>query len=453
MKRILVFCFVFLVLFQSKAQRNYEPFVKTLSQTGLPSYYSNDLRVNIDSWVSNKDDVVSAMLGKFQAYEKDLEYITKEFGLPWFIKYIPAANTGLNVHFQSEIDGAKGIWPIEYQIAKKYNLVSNSYEDERLSFLESSETACEYIKALYGIYKDWQKTILAFRIGPVRVNQLIRTHGTVHLNDFYDKLSDSEKEPINQFYAAMTVFHYADTFGIKPIPYKRILIDTASCSYPATFETIERFTGIPQQTLKTINPSLLRNAVPAVTGPNCFNIPKDLKKVYEQNRDTIETYTKYTIHPPTIYDTLVNIIDSIEYIDLVKRPFGDFSPGKRTIVSIQNTKRDSTTGSNTNPHLGTEKPNGNNQVIRIISSDSTQNQEVRMVWVRYTVKRKDALYSLSDVFDCTIQQTKKWNNMRGNGIYIGQKLKFKVPENKLAYYKKINKMTLAQKAKLAKKDR
>ena len=121
MKNITGFCTVLLAILQLNAQKSYEPFVKTLSQTGLSSYYSKDLEANINSWIKNENEVVSKMLGKFQAYEKDLEYITKDFGLPWFIKYIPAANTGLDVHFQSKTDGARGIWPLEYQIAKKYD--------------------------------------------------------------------------------------------------------------------------------------------------------------------------------------------------------------------------------------------------------------------------------------------------------------------------------------------
>ncbi len=448
MKKIINFCIILLAVLQLNAQKSYEPFVKNLSQTGLSSYYSKDLEANINSWVKNEDEVVSKMLGKFQAYEKDLDYITKNFGLPWFIKYIPAANTGMDVHFQSKANGSRGIWPLEYQIAKKYNLISNSYEDERLSFIKSSEAACQYLKTLYGIYKDWQKAILAFSIGPVRVNQIIRTNGTVHFNEFYPYLSNKEKEPLNQFYSAMTVLFYADTFGIKPIPYQTILIDTVSCELPTTFKTIEKFTTIAVETLVAINPSILRNTVPALSGTKYFNIPKTSKSSYQNSRDTIFTYTKYILHPFSIYDTMVKIIDSVEYIDLVKRPFGDISKGKRIIVSIENTNKKSTIDRDNN----SSGADSNTTAISPKVKKVVVQKQDKLVWITYSVKRKDALYTLSDVFDCTIKEIKRWNNMRGNGIFIGQRLRIKVPENRLYYYKKINRMSRAQKFARAKQD-
>ncbi|MDA8896168.1 LysM peptidoglycan-binding domain-containing protein [Bacteroidia bacterium] len=448
MKNITGFCTVLLAILQLNAQKSYEPFVKTLSQTGLSSYYSKDLEANINSWIKNENEVVSKMLGKFQAYEKDLEYITKDFGLPWFIKYIPAANTGLDVHFQSKTDGARGIWPLEYQIAKKYDLISNSYEDERLSFVKSSEAACQYLKTLYGIYKDWQKAILAFSIGPVRVNQLIRTNGTVHFNEFYTNLSNKEKEPLNQFYSAMTVLFYADTFGIRPIPYQRIPTDTVSCELPATFKTIEQFTNIAAETLADLNPSILRGSVPALKGTRFFKVPKTSKQAYQNSRDTIYTYSKYILHPFSIYDTMVKIIDSVEYIDLVQRPFGDFSVGKRIIVSIENTnKKSAMAGDNGSSSADSQTISDGREVKEI-----SVKKQVKLVWITYIVKRKDALYTLSDIFDCTIKEIKRWNNMRGNGIYIGQRLRIKVSENRLYYYKKVNRMSRAQKIARAKQD-
>ena len=79
-------------------------------------------------------------------------------------------------------------------------------------------------------------------------------------------------------------------------------------------------------------------------------------------------------------------------------------------------------------------------------------KQVKLVWITYIVKRKDALYTLSDIFDCTIKEIKRWNNMKGNGIYIGQRLRIKVSENRLYYYKKVNRMSRAQKIARAKQD-
>ena len=452
-------------------QVKYAKYVKQMSQIGLPYYYNQDLEANIDAWLADKSKVTTKIYARFKSAEKNLDYALKSYGLPFFIKYIPAANSGINPFFQDANDGAKGIWPIEYSISKKYNLVSNSYQDERLDFEKSSDAACHYLRDLHDIYKDWQKAILAFRIGPVRVNQLMAESGSVNLADFYNKLSAVEKEPINQFYAALVVLKYADSLGLKIEPENKVPViktDTASCSLPTTYDIIEKFTGISQETLTSLNPDLLRKTVPALGKVGYFKLPAKSKARYQAQKDTITIYTLYTLYPPNIYDTLITIKDSIEYIDLAKRPFGDFSPGKRIIVAIINTPKDTSMSVPSGP-IEIKEP------VKIVTKTepksvvkpkvepkpdpvdepkppTTEIHKPKMVWVEYTVKKQDGLYTLSDIFDCTIEEVKQWNDMTGNGIFIGQKLKFKVDDAKLKEYKKIESMSTEQKLELAKKD-
>ncbi|MBL7837208.1 MAG: LysM peptidoglycan-binding domain-containing protein, partial [Bacteroidetes bacterium] len=82
---------------------------------------------------------------------------------------------------------------------------------------------------------------------------------------------------------------------------------------------------------------------------------------------------------------------------------------------------------------------------------TTIKKEPSTVTITYTVKQGDGLLLLADIFDCRVSDIKKWNGMRKDAIFKGQKLKIKVPKSKVAYYKKINTMTMAQKRKLAKK--
>ena len=67
------------------------------------------------------------------------------------------------------------------------------------------------------------------------------------------------------------------------------------------------------------------------------------------------------------------------------------------------------------------------------------------------VKKGDGLLLIADLFDCRVSDIRKWNGMKKDNIFKGQKLKIKVPKNKAAVYKKINTMTTAQKKKLAKR--
>jgi LysM repeat protein len=71
------------------------------------------------------------------------------------------------------------------------------------------------------------------------------------------------------------------------------------------------------------------------------------------------------------------------------------------------------------------------------------------VWVYYKIKSGDAVYTLSDIFDCTPEQLKSWNRLQGNQLRVGSLLKFYVPSKRKAYYVKLNALTIAQKRNIA----
>ena len=70
------------------------------------------------------------------------------------------------------------------------------------------------------------------------------------------------------------------------------------------------------------------------------------------------------------------------------------------------------------------------------------------VTVSYTVKKGDNLGYISDWFDCSVADIKKWNKLSSTKIVPGQKLKLTVPAKHEEQYAMINKMTSAEKQKL-----
>jgi len=76
----------------------------------------------------------------------------------------------------------------------------------------------------------------------------------------------------------------------------------------------------------------------------------------------------------------------------------------------------------------------------------------KLAKVFYVVKRGDVLGDISDWFDCSNADIKKWNKLKGNQVQKGKKLTIFVAANKTGYYKRINKMPTKLKKKLKKKD-
>ncbi|MBL7810737.1 MAG: transglycosylase SLT domain-containing protein [Bacteroidetes bacterium] len=407
------------------AQDLVEQKLKLLEQKGLPFFYNEDIRQNAEAWIRNENASTSIITGRFNHYATVLETAQRTHGLPWFIKYIPAANTGLQPTFM-ETDGSNGIWPLNFSMGKKYGLTQSAVLEERRSVELSSDAACKYLRDLYDIYKDWPKVITAFRIGAVRLNQVIRlANNSLEFKDIYKHLTAQEKEPIVQFYAAVAVMYYHKEFNITEQTYKAIESDTVSTSVPLSFGYLHAKLGIAVADLQELNPELKQSLVPCFGEPRTFRIPVVSKEGYNHMKDSFRIWlTKREpeiVKPGTEYDTIVRVVDSITYIEIKPR-----------------VKEPGTNG--TSPAPKTPAPAPAKPVVP------------QKVWVWYKVKPGDGFYTLSDIFDCTTAELKAWNGIYSNTLMAGANLKFYVPYARQSYYQQINYMNQTQKRNLAVKD-
>jgi len=403
----------------------WEKRLRELEQLGLPYFYNADVEEAIQTLLRNDNNVTSLSAGRFQKYAARVEPMSRAHGLPWFVKYIPAANTLYNPAF-THADGSQGIWPINFTMGKKYGLRETSLWDDRNSIDKSTEAACHYLKDLQNIYKDWLKSITAFRIGALRLNQVIRLAGNqLEFEKIYGFLNADEKQVIVQFFATAVVLHYWKETSLKTVNAETIESDTAQVMCQLPLSVITENTGIQATDLKLLNPELKSDIIPWFGEPTIISIPASKKPQYMLKKDSMCMKIKIRENPPpapVIYDTIVRIVDSVTYIEVKPRTERPVNPP---------------------PAVRTPTPS---------RPAPARPVAPQYVWVWYKVKPGDGLYTLSDVFDCSITQLKSWNGLRSNAVAAGKLLKFYVPAAKKRYYEGINGMTLPQKRNIAGRD-
>lgn len=108
----------------------------------------------------------------FPLFEKEL----KNVGLPDELKYIPVIESGLNP-FALSPSGALGLWQFKAETGRAFGLIVNENSDERSDPEKSTKAACDYLKYLYGIFGDWQLSLLAYHAGPSTVKNAINKAG------------------------------------------------------------------------------------------------------------------------------------------------------------------------------------------------------------------------------------------------------------------------------------
>ena len=409
--------------------------IAALCNQGLPCFYNEQVDAEIVYWLQNEEGYTSFMLGRSEALLAPVDKALAEQGLPGFLRYIPIANTNLAYDY-SGYDGASGSWPLSFAIAKRYGLKINSYVDERRSREKAAKAAAAYLADLYRIYRDWKKVIAAFRIGPVELNKAIRLSGnSLNYDTIHNFLPEAYQAPLVRFMGMLYIFNFHSLHGIKLKPYAQEKADTvwSSCAMP--FKVLEEKLPIKGEDLRFFNPVLRGAYIPHYFEPTQFYLPAGYAARYNSVRDSICLELSSKTSPPLPVITEVSVSpDTVYRITSTTEPVLPGAPAPKfdTIVRVI----DSVTYIEVRPHVA-PKP------VTAVEGK---------VWVYYTVKSGDALYTLADIFDCTVANARKWNGLAGNTIGAGRKLKFYVPASKLSYYRKMNTMSLAQKRSTAGKD-
>ena len=376
---------------------------------GLPQFRVPELYVEIAERLENHDGTTAILVGRYLKYQELIEGERRKHKLPWFVGFLPAANTGFEPRFRNE-SGFAGMWPMPYLMGKKYGLLQTALYDERHDAQKSTEAACKYVFDLQNIYQDWLKSISAFSVGPARFNQVIHGTKTLQFDSIYYALEPEERIPVIQFLAAAVVI--SEWLELeKPLAALRhvSLKKVSGITQAVPFSFFDQRFGVGIAQMREYNPGLRTDLIPYMGKLFVFNLPADVAKRYELAYDSLGLWLNGAPVMEVNYDTLTQVFD------------GD------TVVVVE-------------PQQSAEPP------ALVVPKDEK-------VWVYYKIKRGDAVYTITDVFDCTVQDIRRWNNLNSKMFLIaGKRLKFYVPASKKKYYQQIDAMSLAQKRERAKTD-
>lgn len=387
--------------------------VKTNSH--VPIFYNDQVRKQIGNYIKNLNNSTAILLGKTQYYNQLYGATFDSMGVPRQLFLASAAYSNCDPLY-TDLDGGSGMWALQYAIAKKYMLSTNSYVDERRNPKVGTKAAANYFKDLNVIYQDWLKSLVAFRTGPINMNMAIhRANNTMDYATVHNFLTPEYQSAAVNYMAFWFIWNFHQEYKIIPVKYKLPDTDTIQVQREIGLNAIAYNLNISEDVLKLCNAELRLDIVPTTYNNKGLRIPKDKIAEYHSKLNIL--------FPPQVVMIDSSIRDSLILDDngLIPRriKFGDT--------------------------LSTENEDDEEDIRK------PKKEDVGTVTITYVVKQGDGLLLLADLFDCKVSDIKKWNGIKKDALFKGQKLKIKVPKKKAAQYKKINSMTMSQKRKLAKK--
>ena len=391
--------------------------------------YNPVLENVIKSYLKNRKASFERLMAISEYYFPMFEEHLSKYDVPLEIKYLAIVESALNPKARSRV-GATGLWQFMYPTGKQFNLEVTSYVDERYDPLQATEAACQYLSSLYKIFGDWSLVLASYNAGPGNVSKAIRRSGGSQ--NYWNIRRNLPRETANYvpaFLATLYIYEFQKEHGLQPkkAPVTYFETDTIKVRKQLSFQQVSDLLDISVEEIKFLNPIYKLDIIPYnEEKPRFLRLPKNKLGVFVSNEEKIYAY--------------------VDYIDAKKEQPISYASSSKTSSSSSNSsvqyhkiRRGESLGviaDKYNVSISSLRSwnhiRGNNiqagKTLKIYSSSKSKSTSSRNTSNSgtYTVKSGDSLYTIAKRFPgVSADDLKKWNDISGNNIRPGMKLKVK----------------------------
>jgi membrane-bound lytic murein transglycosylase D len=390
--------------------------------------YNPALENVIKSYLKNRKASFERLMAISEYYFPMFEEHLSKYDVPLEIKYLAIVESALNPKARSRV-GATGLWQFMYPTGKQFNLEVTSYVDERYDPLQATEAACQYLSSLYQIFGDWSLVLASYNAGPGNVSKAIRRSGGSQ--NYWNIRRNLPRETANYvpaFLATLYIYEFQKEHGLQP---KKATVtyfetDTIKVKKKLSFQLVSDLLDISVEEIKFLNPIYKLDIIPYNEDkPRFLRLPKNKLGVFVSNEEKIYAYVDY----------LDAKKEQPSYVSAPKST----SSNSNTSVQYHKIRRGESLGLIAEKYkvsIGSLRSwngiRGNNiqagKTLKIYSSSKPSSSSANNTSTNgtYTVKSGDSLYSIAKKFPgISADNLKNWNDISGNNIRPGMKLKIK----------------------------
>ena len=235
------------------------------SKTPFQIDYTPLLEETIINYLENRQSTYLELYSKSEYFFPIFENALQKYNVPLELKYLPVIESALNPRAKSRV-GATGLWQFMFNTAKDLDLKVNSYVDERMDPIKSSEAAAKYLSELYARFNDWNLAIAAYNYGPGNIRRAIKASGYSNFWNLRGYLPKETANYVPSFIATLYLFEFAHKHEIKKMTNELALslTDSIPIKKMVSFSHISDKIDISIETLSFLNPSYIHSIIPSV---------------------------------------------------------------------------------------------------------------------------------------------------------------------------------------------
>lgn len=387
----------------------------------------NDIVLDyIAFYYSRRNKQLGRMLGLSGYYFPLFEEKLDANEVPLELKFLPIVESALNPRARSRV-GATGLWQFMYQTGRAYGLQVNSYVDERMDPVLSTEAACKYLHKLHALYGDWNLALAAYNAGPGNVNKAIRrSGGKTTYWEVRPYLPRETRGYVPAFIAVVYLMNFHEEYNIFPAEASCSWLetDTILVSDQVRFDQIEAFLEIDTEALSWYNPTFRKGVVPKDSHYS-IRLPYGQAMEFLANQDSIYNYKKDEEPEIVVQDEpVVYYVRSGDVLGTIAERHG---------VSVSQLKawnniRGSMIRAGQKLYIYTDSKGKKKQTSSVKKSEkqTSEPETTNDASYRYhTVRKGDTLWDIAQLYDgVSVGQIERLNKgLNAKDLKQGQKIK------------------------------
>src|ERR1700756_2400360 len=358
------------------------------------------------------NDVVASYLNFFQTprgraivenglrrkgkYDDMIARVLREEGVPQDLIYLAQAESAFQPLALSRA-GARGIWQFVQWRGNEYGLKRTWWVDERMDPEKATRAAAQHLRDLYGLFGDWYLAIAAYNCGPGNVQRGVERTGYADFWELYKRnvLPRETKNYVPIIVALTLIAKDAAHYGIQADPEPPVPVDVVKPGRAIDLRLVAETIDVDVETLRTLNPSLLRLATP--DDPSFeLHLPAGTAERFSAEIADIpsDKWVSWWRHRVESGETLTSI-------------------GKKYHVAA------AAIAAANNLEHGAALDAGEKLII-----PATQSQaEIKRRLVSYRVRRGDTMLGIADRYSVSPDDVRKWNRLKSNHVNRGMVLR------------------------------
>jgi membrane-bound lytic murein transglycosylase D len=367
------------------------------TQSDLPLVMNEYVAAYIDFFQNSPKGrgTIVASLERMGRYKDMIQRVLREEGVPQDLIYQAFAESGFRPQAVNAKSGAGGMW--QFMPYGTYGLEHTAWYDERFDPEKATHAYAREIKKMYDQLGDWYLAMAGYDWGPGNVQKAVQRTGYADFWELYrrNNLPQETKNYIPVFLAVTLMAKNPKQYGLEDIqPDPPLIIDTVKTDYAVDLRLVSDIVGTPVQGIEALNPSLLRMSTPPdesfdlhLTAGTADVFQRDIAEI------PVEKRRYWRFHTVEDGDTLASLAKTwhvseseLAFVNQLK-PEADLSGVDSLVIPMA--------------------PVSEGGALR-----STL----------YKPRRGDTLVTIADRFGVTVQQLRRWNNLRSGVIALGHSL-------------------------------